>query len=90
MSRIELKADRCCNALFPHHFQCKRKHESLGNRLDGEGHGAIADFIDVAIDGDEAYPEMRRIRSLQLRDIVGDGAGIVAPEFFVAAGEESL
>jgi hypothetical protein len=33
---------------------------------------------------------MRWIRSFQLGDIVSDSAGVVHPELFIAAGEESL
>jgi len=58
--------------------------------LNGERHGAVADLVDIAIDGDESDPEMRRIGSLQLRDVVGNGAGIICFELLVAAGEKSL
>jgi hypothetical protein len=44
----------------------------------------------MAIDGDETDSEMRGIRPLQLGDIVSDSTGILRPEFFVAAGQESL
>ena len=76
-----LDADRRRNPLFADHFQRQRKHERLGNRLDGERHRAVADFVDVAVDGDERDAEMRRIGPLQFGDIVGDGPGIVRPEF---------
>ena len=72
-----LDADRRRHALLADHFQRQRKHKRLGNRLDGERHGAVADFVDVAIDGDESDAEMRRIGPLQLGDVVGDGPGIV-------------
>ena len=85
-----LDADRRRDALFADHFQRKREHERLGYRLDGERHGAVADFIDMAVDGDEADAEMRGIGPLQLGDIVGDRAGIVGSEFFVASGQKAL
>ena len=83
-----LYANRGRHALFPYHFQRQRKYEGLGNRLNGERHGAVADFVDVAIDGDESNAEMCWISSLQLRDVVCDRTGIVRFEFFVAAGQE--
>ena len=48
-----LDADRGRDPLLADHFQRQRKHERLGHRLDGERHRAVADFVDVAVDGDE-------------------------------------
>jgi hypothetical protein len=43
--------------------------------LNGERYGAIADLVDVAINGDETDAEMRRIGALQLGDVIGDRTG---------------
>ena len=85
-----LDADGRRHALFADHVQRQRKHEGLGDRLDGERHRAVADFIDMAVDGDERDAEMRGIGALQLGNVVGDRAGIVRLEFLVTAGQEML
>jgi hypothetical protein len=85
-----LNADRGGDALLPDRLERKGKHEGLGDRLNGERHGAVAGFIDVAIDGDERDPELGRIGSLQLRDVVGNRTGIICFELLVAAGQKSL
>ena len=85
-----LDADRSGYALLTHQVQRKRKHEGLRDRLNGERHGAIADLVDVAVDGDETDAEMRGIGALQLGNVIGDRAGIVRPEFLVTGGQEPL
>lgn len=56
----------------------QREHERLGHRLNRERHGAVADLVDMAFDGDERDAEIRRVGSLQDGNIIGDRAGIVA------------
>ena len=58
--------------------------------MNGERHGAVADLIDIAINGDQSDPEMRRISSLQLRDVVGDRARLVFFELGVRSRQELL
>ena len=58
--------------------------------MNGERHGAIADLVDVAIDGDEADTENCRVGALQLGDVIGDRAGMVRSEFLVAGGQKPL
>jgi hypothetical protein len=70
-----LDADRSGYALLADHVERTRKHEGFRNRLNGERYGAIADLVDVAINGDETDAEMRRIGALQLGDVIGDRTG---------------
>ena len=58
--------------------------------MNGERHGAIADLVDVTVDGDETDAEMRRIGALKLGDVIGDRAGMVRSEFLVAGGQKPL
>ena len=76
--------------LLTDHVERERKHEGLGYRLDGERYPAIADLVDVAVDGHEADAEMRGVGALQLRDIIGDRAGIIRSEFLVACAQKAL
>lgn len=71
------------------HFQRQGKDEGLGDRLNGEWHGAVADFVDVAVDSGEADAEMRRIGLLQLRNVVGHRATMIAFEFRVALDQKA-
>src|ERR1700731_1307302 len=45
--------DHRLHPLGAEHFQRQRKDEGFGDRLDGEGNGAVADFVDGAVDGGE-------------------------------------
>ena len=62
-----------CSGLI-HQVESKRKHERLRDGLDGERHGAVADLVDMTVDGDQRDTEMRRVCSLQLGNVVGDCA----------------
>ena len=44
------------------------------NVRDGEGNPAVADFVDVAVEGGEADAEMIGIGLAQFRDVIGDVA----------------
>ena len=57
--------------------------------MNGERHRAVADLIDMAIDGDEGDTKMRRIGALQLGDVIGDRTGIVRFEFLVTGSSEN-
>ena len=85
-----LDADRRRHAFFADQFERKRKHESLGDRLDGERHPAVADLVDMAVDGNERDAEMRGIGALQLGNVIGDRAEIVRFEFLVASLQKAL
>ena len=54
------------------------------------GTAAVADLINVAVDGDESDAEMRGIGALQLGNVIGDRAGIVRFEFLVTARQKVL
>jgi hypothetical protein len=85
-----LDADGRRHPLFTDHVERKREHEGFGDRLNGERHRAVADLINVAIDGDEGDTEMLRIGALQLGNVIGDRTGIVRFEFFVTARQKVL
>ena len=85
-----LDADRRRNALLADHVERKRKHEGLGDRLDGERHRAVADLIDMAVDGDESDAEMRGVGALQFGNVIGDRAGMIRSEFLVTAVQKAL
>ena len=55
-----------------------------------KGTRAVADLVDVAVDGDETDAEMRGVGALQLGNVIGDRAGIIRFEFLVAAGQKAL
>ena len=67
-----LDADRRLDAFLSDEVQRQRENERLGNRLNGERHGAIADFVDVAVDGGESDAEMRWVGPLQLGNVIGE------------------
>ena len=85
-----LDPDRRRNALLTDHVERERKHEGLGYRLDGERHPAVADLIDMAVDGNETDAEMRGVGALQLGNVIGDRAGIIRFEFLVASLQKAL
>ena len=72
------------------HLEREREHEGLGDRLDGERHLAVADLVDVAVDGREADAEMRGVGLAQFRDVIGDRAGIIRFEFLVTSPQKAL
>ena len=41
-----------------------------------KGTRAVADLIDMAVDGNETDAEMRGVGALQFGDVIGDRAGI--------------
>ncbi len=57
-----LNTDGRFDALRPEQVERESKHESFRDRLDREGHVAVADFVDVAVDGGDADAEMCGIR----------------------------
>jgi hypothetical protein len=85
-----LDADRRRDTLLPDEVKRQRENERLGDGLNGERHGAIADLVDMPVDGDERDPEMRRVGPLQLGNIVGERARMISFEFLVAAVQEAL
>ncbi len=84
-----LDADHRLDFVSAQHFQRQGKDEGLGNRLNGERHGAVADFVDVAVDGGEADAEMRRIGLLQLRNVVGHRTAMIVFELRVAPDQKA-
>jgi hypothetical protein len=97
VSRIELKrlparlhADRRSHALLADHVERQREYEGFGHGLNGERHGAVADLVDMAIDGDQADAEMRWVGALQFGDIIRYCTGIIRFEAIVTAGQETL
>ena len=59
-------------------------------RLDREWHGAVADLVNMAVDGDETDTEMIGVGPLQLGDVIGYRARVVRPDPLVAVTEETL
>ncbi len=82
-------ADRAFHPRRAQRIQRQRKHERLRHRLDGEGGPGVADFVDVAVDGDEADAELTGVGLAKLRNIVGHGAAGFSQKFGVAVAQES-
>ena len=87
LSRMELNgiaagldADRRRDPVGPDHFQRQRKNKGLGDRLDGERHGGVADLVDMAVDGGERDAEMARVGLQQFGDIIGNRAATLVRE----------
>src|ERR1043165_2093834 len=66
-----LDTDRSRNALLTNQLQRQREHEGLRYRLNRKRHGAVAGFIDMAIDGDETDAKMGSVSLFELRNVVG-------------------
>src|SRR5205807_217900 len=54
-----------------------------------ERHGAVADLVEVTVDGDERNTEVIGVGTLQLGNIVGESSRTVSPEFLVAIAQEA-
>jgi hypothetical protein len=83
-----LDADRTFHPFGAERIQRQREYERFRHRLDREGDAAIADLIDMAVDGGEADAEMRRIGLAQFRNVVGDVAGVLGDKVLIATLEE--
>jgi hypothetical protein len=62
----------------------EREYERLRNRLDGELHGAVADFVDEPVDCRGGNAEMIRIGKCQFGNVGSDLAAIILREISVA------
>ncbi|MEY9184102.1 hypothetical protein ABIA41_005537 [Bradyrhizobium sp. USDA 313] len=67
-----LHADRALDAAGTEQVQRQCEHEWLGHRLDCERHPAVADFIDMAVQGRQADAKISRIGFAQFWNVVGD------------------
>ena len=85
-----LDADHGLDLLGAKQFQGQREDEGLGDRLDGEKHVAVADLVDVAVDGRQADAEMVRIGLFQLGNIVGERAAIVVLQLRMTTDQEPM
>ncbi len=80
-----LDADRALDPFGAERIQRQREHERLRHRLDGEGNPAVADLVDMAVDGGEADAEMIGVGLAQFRNVVGDRAAVLGRKLGMAA-----
>ena len=83
-----LDADCAFHPSCAQRIQRQREHEWLRHRLDREGNPAVADLVDVAVEGGEADAEMIGVGLAEFRDVVGDGAAGLRGKIGVAGGEK--
>ncbi len=82
-------ADRAFHPRRAERVQRQREHEGFRHRLDGEGNPAVADLVDVPVEGGEADAEMIGVGLAELGNIVGDRAAGLRRKVRVTGGEEA-
>lgn len=83
-------ADHSLDFLGAEQLQRECEDESLGDRLDGEKNAAVADLVDMAVDGRQADAEMVRIGLFQLGNVVGERTAIVLLQLRMTADQEPM
>ena len=85
-----LDADNCFHFIGAEGLQSQRKDEWLGNGLDGKGHRAIPDLIDVTVDRREAYAEVVRVSLFQFWNVIGYRASVVVAKSGMTIGQKLM